>query len=76
MAYRLIKSKGSPKYAVWVKDRNSGRWHCWGQVDSPDSYPNLLDDINSGKYFNSNYKGYHDYVDIKYLPNDGAHNPN
>lgn len=76
MAYRLIKSRGYPKYAVWVKDRSTERWHCWGQIDNPENYPDLLDEINSGKYYNSNYKGDHDYIDIQYLLNDGKHCPN
>ena len=76
MAYRLIHSHGVPYYAVWVKDRKTERWHCWGQVNSPDDHPNLLSEINNGVYFNSNYSGDHDYIDIQYLPNDGKHSPN
>lgn len=76
MAIHLIKSNGAPKYAVWVRDRNTQRWHCWGQVADPEGYPNLLEEINSGKYYNSNYKDNHDYDAIQYLPNDGEHCPN
>lgn len=74
--YRLIHSHGRPEYAVWVRDGDTQRWHCWGQVHSPEDHPNLLEEINSGKYFNSNYSGYHNYVEIKFLPNDGNHSPN
>lgn len=73
---QLIKSKGVPKYTVWVKDRTTGRWYGWGQVHTPDDHLNLLEDINSGKYFNSNYTDKPDFVEIQYLPNDGNHNPN
>lgn len=71
----FIKSKGTPRYSVWVKDKISGKWHCWGQVHSPDDYPNLLDDINSGKYYNKFYKGNCNYIEIQYLLNDGEHLP-
>ena len=63
MNLELIKSKGAPEYVVWVKDRRTSKWHAWGQVHSPEDYPNLLEDINAGKYYNRTHKDNHDYVE-------------
>lgn len=67
-----IKCKGTPRYGIWLKDTDSGKWHCWGQAHEIDEQPNVLEEINSGKYIHHFYNDCRNYCEVRYVPLDGA----
>lgn len=68
MRFRL-KSRGTPLFTVWALNSKTNKWDCWGEVHSPEDYPDLLERINRGDFWHRFHKGEGQYTKIYYNKN-------
>lgn len=69
-----IKSKGVPRYNVWAYNKITNKWDCWGEVHSPEDYPDMLEKINNGDFRHTSHTGNNNYTKIYYQPNEDVGN--
>lgn len=61
-----LKSKGKPQYFVWLFNPETNKWDCWGEINSPDDYPNIVERINAGEFRHNRYQCYTNYTKVYY----------
>lgn len=61
-----IRSKGKPKFLVWLFNKDTNKWDCWGEVATPDDYPNIVERVNNGEFLHTTHGGNTNYSKVYY----------